>query len=247
MREKMSDQKLAVLIDADNVPHRNIKGILKEIAKYGNPTLKRIYGDWTTQAMSGWKKKLLESAITPIQQYSYTTGKNSTDSALIIDAMDILYSGNVDGFCIIASDSDYTRLALRIRESGLTVYGFGEKKTPEAFRVSCDKFTFLEVIPLSEAEGEDEIASTRLETAKESIDKEILHLFTSSVEDSADDTGWALLSKVGLLIQKKKPDFDPRNYGYMKLTPLVESLDVFEIDRRKSSDPKVNLIFIKNK
>lgn len=243
----MSDQKLAVLIDADNVPHRNIKGILKEITKYGNPTLKRIYGDWTTQTMSGWKKKLLESAITPIQQYSYTTGKNSTDSALIIDAMDILYSGNVDGFCIIASDSDYTRLALRIRESGLTVYGFGEKKTPEAFRVSCDKFTFLEIIPLSEGEERNEAAPTSLDTANESINQEILHLFTSSVEDNADDTGWALLSKVGYLIQKKKPDFDPRNYGFTKLTPLVESLDLFEIDRRKSSDPKVKVIYIKNK
>ncbi|TJY39575.1 NYN domain-containing protein [Cohnella pontilimi] len=242
-----SEKKLAVLIDADNVPHKNIKGILKEITKYGSATFKRIYGDWTTQAMSGWKKKLLETAITPIQQYSYTTGKNSTDSALIIDAMDILYSGNVDGFCIVASDSDYTRLAVRIREAGLLVYGFGERKTPEAFRVSCDKFTYLEIIDSSDSPELTDTKATQQANSSESINPELIELISSSVEDVADENGWASLGAVGSHIQKKKPDFDPRNYGFSKLTPLITNLNVFEIDRRRSKGSKADVIYIKTK
>src|SRR6478609_3831494 len=140
------DLRLAVLIDADNIPYSNVKGMMEEIAKYGTPTFKRIYGDWTKPTLSGWKTVLLENAITPIQQYSYTSGKNSSDSALIIDAMDILYTGGVDGFCIVSSDSDFTRLATRLREAGMKVFGMGEQKTPTAFRAACDKFIYIEIL-----------------------------------------------------------------------------------------------------
>ena len=149
-----TDIRLAVLIDADNVPYSNVKGMMEEIAKYGTPTFKRIYADWTKPTVGGWKKVLLENAITPIQQYSYTTGKNSSDSALIIDAMDILYSGKVDGFCIISSDSDFTRLATRLREAGMKVFGIGQKKTPNPFIVACDKFIYIEVIATAGADSE---------------------------------------------------------------------------------------------
>src|SRR5665647_2262177 len=147
----LNDLRLAVLIDADNIPYSNVKGMLEEIAKYGTPTFKRIYGDWTRPTISGWKSVLLENAITPIQQYSYTRGKNSTDSALIIDGMDILYSGKVDGFCIVSSDSDFTRLATRLREAGMKVIGIGERKTPYPFIVACDKFIYLDIIASSAA------------------------------------------------------------------------------------------------
>src|SRR5215831_16168603 len=153
--QTQTDIRLAVLIDAENIPYANIKGIMEEIAKYGTPTFKRIYGDWTKPTISGWKNVLLENAITPIQQYSYTTGKNSSDSALIIDAMDILYSGRVDGFCIVSSDSDFTRLATRLREAGMKVFGIGQKKTPNAFIASCDKFIYLEIITEDESEAEE--------------------------------------------------------------------------------------------
>src|SRR6187431_3218366 len=150
--DNAKDLRLAVLIDADNVPSRLINGILEEIAKYGVPTFKRIYADWTKPHVAGWKAVLLDHAITPVQQYSYTTGKNSSDSALIIDAMDILYSGKVDGFCIISSDSDFTRLATRLREAGMKVFGIGQKKTPNPFIVACDKFIYMEIIAVSETE-----------------------------------------------------------------------------------------------
>ncbi len=247
----INDLKLAVLIDADNISYKNIKGIMEEITKYGTPTIKRIYADWTAPTVSGWKSVLLESAITPIQQYSYTTGKNSTDSALIIDAMDILYTDRVDGFCILSSDSDFTRLATRLRESGLKVYGFGERKTPEPFRVSCDKFTYVEIIPTKSAEtspvDEHDEAEAPAEPPTDQIDREIVKLIADSVEDIADEHGWAFLAGVGNMILKKKPDFDPRNYGFSKLTPLVKSLDRFEIDARKSADSNVKLIYIRNK
>src|SRR3954454_5071136 len=178
--ETTKDLKLAVLIDADNVPYSNVKGMLEEIAKYGTPTFKRIYGDWTKPTVSGWKSVLLENAITPIQQYSYTTGKNATDSAMIIDAMDILYTGKVDGFCIISSDSDFTRLALRLREAGMKVYGIGEKKTPNAFIASCHKFIYIEILTEPETEVE-ETAQLKVEKRKqkpsfEKLDKEAIKL-----------------------------------------------------------------------
>jgi len=243
------DIRLAVLIDADNVPYSNVKGVMEEIAKYGTPTFKRIYGDWTKHTVSGWKNVLLENAITPIQQYSYTSGKNSSDSALIIDAMDILYSGKVDGFCIISSDSDFTRLATRLREAGMKVFGIGQKKTPNPFIVACDKFIYMEIIPLFES-GETETAKTKTskpqpKAAVDKVNKETLKLIAATINDLADENGWAFLGDVGNLILKKQPNFDPRNYGFLKLTPLINSLPQFEIDKIEKGGTK--LIYIRSK
>jgi uncharacterized LabA/DUF88 family protein len=250
--ENHKDLKLAVLIDAENVPYSNVKAMLEEIAKYGIPTTKRIYGDWTRNVISGWKGVLLENAITPVQQYSYTSGKNSSDSAMIIDAMDILYSGKVNGFCIVSSDSDFTRLAIRLRESGMKVIGLGEKKTPNPFIVACDKFIYLEIL-------NPEIEEEALPGAKpgkpapkkkflQSVDKESLKLIALSINDLADEDGWAYLGDVGNLINKKKPEFDPRNYGFMKLTPMLKSLNrSFEIDERKTDKANIKHVFIRNK
>jgi uncharacterized LabA/DUF88 family protein len=249
--ETQKDLRLAVLIDADNVPYSNIKGMMEEIAKYGTPTFKRIYGDWTQPTLSGWKKVLLENAITPIQQYSYTQGKNSSDSALIIDAMDILYSGKADGFCIISSDSDFTRLATRLREEGMKVFGIGQKKTPTPFIVACDKFIYLEIIApyQSEATSETE-AKTDKQIQKASIgkvDKEVIKLISTTISDLADEDGWAFLGEVGNLLLKKQPDFDPRNYGFAKLTPLIKSTNKFEINERVTENTRIKHVFIRLK
>jgi len=246
MSEK-KDLKLAVLIDADNIPYSNIKGMLDEIAKLGIPTIKRIYGDWTKPTVSGWKPALLQHAITPIQQYSYTTGKNATDSAMIIDAMDILHSEKVDGFCLVSSDSDFTRLATRLRESGMLVIGIGEKKTPSPFIVACDKFIYIEIIGAIKIPKAT--APTPIETNKfDSIDNDFIQLLKSTVEDIAEDNGWAFLAEVGALIIKKKPDFDPRNYGFPKLTPLIKSLNKhFEIDEREVEKTHIKHIYVKIK
>lgn len=236
--------KLAVLIDADNVPYSNIKGMLEEIAKFGIPTIKRIYGDWTKPTVSGWKPSLLENAITPIQQYSYTTGKNATDSAMIIDAMDILHSEKVDGFCLVSSDSDFTRLAIRLRESGMTVIGIGEKKTPNPFIVACDKFIYIEILSGSKISAEPQAIASSVD----SMNSNIIRLLKSSIIDLADENGWAFLAEVGNLLIKKKPDFDPRNYGFIKLTPLIKSLkEHFEIDQREVEGTHIKHIFVKNK
>lgn len=246
------DIRLAVLIDADNVPYSNVKGMMEEIAKYGTPTFKRIYGDWTRPTVSGWKNVLLENAITPIQQYSYTSGKNSSDSALIIDAMDILYSGKVDGFCIISSDSDFTRLATRLREAGMKVFGIGQKKTPNPFIVACDKFIYLEVIANAhtpESETPEKETSVKPEPKKsvDKINKKTIQLIASSIEDLADENGWAFLGDVGNLLMKKQPNFDPRNFGFQKLTSLINSLSQFEIDKRETEKRGTKLVFIRNK
>ncbi|MCX6257156.1 MAG: NYN domain-containing protein [Bacteroidia bacterium] len=249
MREK-NDLNLAVLIDADNIPYSNIKGMLDEIAKLGVPTIKRIYGDWTKPTVSGWKPALLEHAITPVQQYSYTSGKNATDSAMIIDAMDILHSQKVDGFCLVSSDSDFTRLAIRLRESGMLVIGIGEKKTPNPFIVACDKFIYIEIIGTPEISMSAAVTMPLpVETSKiDSIDKKFIRLLKSSVEDLAEDNGWAFLAEVGALIIKKKPDFDPRNYGFPKLTPLIKSLhEHFDIDEREVENTHIKHIYVKIK
>ncbi|MBS4016404.1 MAG: NYN domain-containing protein [Candidatus Latescibacteria bacterium] len=251
MRER-NDLKLAVLIDADNIPYSNIKGMLDEIAKLGTPTIKRIYGDWTKPTVSGWKTSLLEHAITPIQQYSYTSGKNSSDSAMIIDAMDILHSQKVDGFCLVSSDSDFTRLAIRLRESGMLVIGIGEKKTPNPFIVACDKFIYIEIIGKigkTKAVGTKIAKSTQTQESEfDSINSELLQLIKTSVEDLADDNGWAFLAEVGNLIIKKKPDFDPRNFGFTKLTPLIKSLDEhFQVDEREVEKTHIKHIYVKIK
>lgn len=232
------DLKFAVLIDADNIPYANIKGMLDEIAKLGTPTIKRIYGDWTKPTVSGWKPALLEHAITPVQQYSYTSGKNATDSAMIIDAMDILHSEKVDGFCIVSSDSDFTRLATRLRESGMAVIGIGEKKTPNPFIVACDKFIYIEILGTTD--------STQPPKSKSGIDRNFINLVKSSIEDLAEDDGWASLATVGGLINKKRPDFDPRNYGFSKLAPLVKSLsDHIEVDEREVGKTHIKHVYVR--
>jgi hypothetical protein len=255
--QTLNDLRLAVLIDADNIPYANVKGMIEEIAKYGTPTFKRIYGDWTKQTVSGWKSVLLENAITPVQQYSYTKGKNSTDSAMIIDAMDILYSGKVDGFCIVSSDSDFTRLATRLREAGMKVIGIGERKTPPPFIVACDKFIYLEIINASVYSSESVIEVRKKgklvvskkkseENDSQSMNRRVKRLIATSITDLADENGWAFLGDVGNLILKKQPDFDPRNYGFTKLTPLIRSFD-FEIDERDSGRDNIKHIYIRNK
>lgn len=251
MRENR-DLKLAVLIDADNIPYSNIAGMLDEIAKLGIPTIKRIYGDWTKPTVSGWKTALLEHAITPIQQYSYTVGKNATDSAMIIDAMDILHSQKVDGFCLVSSDSDFTRLAIRLRESGMLVIGIGEKKTPNPFIVACDKFIYIEIIGSKETAKKAEKTTTSSVASQKAdfdpIDRKFIDLLRSTIEDLADDDGWAFLAEVGSLIIKKKPDFDPRNYGFLKLTPLIKSLSkYFEVDEREVEKKHIKHIYVKIK
>jgi uncharacterized LabA/DUF88 family protein len=248
-----NDLKLAVLIDADNVPFSNVKGMMEEIAKYGTPTTKRIYGDWTKLPDKGWKSVLLENAITPIQQYGYTTGKNATDSAMIIDAMDILYSDKVDGFCIVSSDSDFTRLATRLRESGMKVIGIGEKKTPNPFIVACDRFIFIEVIEGAKKKKVVSATATPDDKKKEEksltkIDVDTIDIIESSIEDIAEDDGWAFLGDVGNLIVKKKPEFDPRNYGFTKLTPLMKSLsNLLEIHERESDKKGIKHVYVRLK
>ena len=244
------DLNLAVLIDGDNIPSAYVKEMMEEIAKYGNPTIKRIYGDWTNPKLSKWKNVLLENAITPIQQYGYTTGKNATDSAMIIDAMDILYSEKVNGFCLISSDSDFTKLATRLREAGMKVIGIGEKKTPNPFIVACDKFIYLEILKNRVEEEEAEEDKKDKKEEKNSVDKitsRVIKLIATTISDLEDEEGWAYLGDVGNLLQKKQPNFDPRNYGFPKLTPLIKSTKKFEIENRENPKARVKLIYIRNK
>ena len=234
---------IAVLIDGENIPSAHVQEMMEEIAKYGNPTIKRIYGDWTKPRLSIWKNVLLENAITPIQQYSYTTGKNASDSAMIIDAMDLLYSDKVDGFCLVSSDSDFTRLATRLREAGMQVIGIGEKKTPNPFIVACDKFIYIEILANKARKKESK------DQQKDNVDlitKKEIKLIQNSVSDLSDDDGWAFLGDVGGLIQKKQPNFDSRNYGFDKLTPLIKSIGLFDIEQRESSKSRYKLIYVRN-
>lgn len=242
--ENTKDLRLAVLIDADNVPYSHVKEMFEEIAKYGIPTFKRIYADWTKPTVAGWKKVLLENAITPIQQYSYSVGKNSSDSAMIIDAMDILYTGKVDGFCIVSSDSDFTRLATRLREAGMFVIGIGEKKTLRPFITACDKFIYFEILSV------DDEAVTDANVAKRPAkinDKKLIKLLKDSISDLADEDGWAFLGELGNLLLKKNPDFDSRNYGFPKMLPLIKSLDQFEIDEREAGKKNIKHVFVRIK
>ncbi len=243
------ETNLAVLIDGDNIPSAHVKEMMEEIAKYGNPTIKRIYGDWTKPHLNKWKNVLLENAIHPIQQYGYTQGKNATDSAMIIDAMDILYSNKVDGFCLVSSDSDFTRLATRLREAGKKVIGIGEKKTPDPFIVACDKFIYIEILKHNTKESENG-KSKEKDNRKQNLDKitpSVVRLISQTISDVADEDGWAFLGDVGSLLQKKQPNFDSRNYGFQKLTPMIKSIDNFEIESRENSNSKFKLIYVKNK
>ena len=291
--------RLAVLIDADNASRTAMRDVMAEIAVYGTPTVKRIYGDWTTPNMASWKPILLENAITPIQQYSYTTGKNATDSAMIIDAMDILYTGSCDGFVLVSSDSDFTRLATRLREAGKKVIGMGEKKTPNPFIVACDKFIYIEVIRAEAkaalATAEQEVAAQAAESApapaktepeppkaepskggkkgrkktaepatapapepepepqptpapaQKKVPKEVVHLIADAMDMIADEDGYAFMGELGNLLIRQQPDFDPRNYGFSKLTQLIKSIDRFEVDVRQTSNPHTKHIYLRDK
>lgn len=241
-----NSHKLAVLIDADNAQPSIIEGLLAEIAKYGTANVKRIYGDWTSTKLRGWKEHLLQHSIQPIQQFGYTTGKNATDSAMIIDAMDLLYTNQFDGFCIVSSDSDFTKLAARIRESGLLVYGFGEQKTPEPFVAACDKFIYTEVLR-SEETTEEGSSFHRMSTNELKQDTKLVNLTRNAVEASSDESGWAHLGQVGSYIAKQSPEFDPRNYGYRKLGELVEAIQLFEIEERSTGEGQSKAIYVKDK
>lgn len=244
-------KKFAVLIDADNSSIGAISSVLEEVAKYGIASVKRVYGDWSNETLKKWRDVLLPHAITPVQQFAYTKGKDATDMILIIDAMDLLYAGALDGFCIVSSDSDFTPLASRIRENGLSVYGFGKKSTPEAFKKACDKFIFIENL-ISENElknsEDEEVTSAQVRKIFESskisdsklanqlkdnivtdvMDRATLNLIYKAVKDNADENGWANLGMVGLYISAVKPDFDSRNYGRAKLSGLIKTLNLFE-------------------
>ena len=237
-------QKLAVLIDADNAQPKIIKELLAEIAKYGTANVKRIYGDWTGTRLKGWKDVLLLFSIQPIQQFGYTTGKNATDSAMIIDAMDLLYTDKFDGFCIVTSDSDFTKLASRIRESGLLVYGFGEKKTPNAFVSACDRFIYTEVL-ISKEEDAPTIKRRQANELKQ--DTKLVNLLRNALEASSDDSGWAQLATVGSNVAKQAPEFDPRNYGFRKLGELVAATKLFEIEERPVGAGQSRVVFIQDK
>lgn len=237
-------QKLAVLIDADNAQPSIVEGLLSEIAKYGTANVKRIYGDWTGPRLKSWKDILLPHSIQPMQQFRYTVGKNATDTAMIIDAMDLLYTNKFDGFCIVSSDSDFTKLASRIRESGLVVYGFGEKKTPEAFVSACDKFIYTEVLISKE---DDSLPIKRKSTNELKQDTKLVNLLRNAVESSSDESGWSHLAPVGNNIAQQVPDFDPRNYGYKKLGELVAATKLFEIEERPVGDGQSKALYIKDK
>lgn len=225
--------RLAVLIDADNAQAAIVQELFTEVSRYGAATVKRAYGDWTTPNLKSWKEHLHKLAIQPIQQFRYTSGKNATDSSLIIDAMDLLHSARVDGFCLVSSDSDFTRLATRIRESGLAVYGFGEAKTPEAFVSACDKFIFTEILrPTAEPQIiPDERAVPPLE--------EILR---PAIEATAREGGWSPLAGVGSTIGKTHPSFDSRNYGFSKLGELVRNQAFLEVSEAPASDGSRNVV-----
>ncbi|WP_315987329.1 NYN domain-containing protein [Actinomadura sp. HBU206391] len=240
-----------MLIDADNAQPSITEGLLAEVAKYGTAHVKRAYGDWTGTSLRGWKDYLLAQSIQPIQQFAYTSGKNATDAAMVIDAMDLLYSARFDGFCIVSSDSDFTRLAARIRESGLTVYGFGERKTPKPFVAACDKFIYIENLTFahSAATPTDAVPkpTPRTPAAKLKGDTALMNQLRNAVEAASDDDGWAALASVGHIITKQHPDFDSRNYGYAKLSDLMAATTQFEVDRRSPGEGKAGIIYARDK
>jgi uncharacterized LabA/DUF88 family protein len=243
--------RLAVLIDADNAQPAITEALLAEVAKYGTAHVKRAYGDWTGTSLKGWKDHLLAQSIQPIQQFAYTTGKNATDAAMVIDAMDLLYSGHLDGFCIVSSDSDFTRLAARLRESGLTVYGFGERKTPKAFVAACDKFIYVENLAYTDSEAGSASAplkpAQRPPAAKLKNDTGLVSQLRSAVDAASDEDGWAALGTVGSIVTKQAPDFDSRTYGYGKLSDLIAATSLFETAKRSPGDGKPNVIYVRDK
>ncbi|GMQ55200.1 NYN domain-containing protein [Halopseudomonas aestusnigri] len=238
MAAQMEPTRLAVLIDADNANPAIVEGLLAEVAKLGVASVKRIYGDWTTPSLGKWKASLLEHSIQPIQQFAYTSGKNATDSAMIIDAMDLLYSADLGGFCIVSSDSDFTRLAARLRESGKVVYGFGEQKTPKPFVATCDRFIYTEIFTQHPENAETVIQRRSAQELRQ--DAKLCTLLRQAIEAASDDDGWANLGPVGSQLAKQMPEFDPRNYGYSKFSGLVEGIGLFTLRREN------NLLLVKD-
>lgn len=236
--ENYKNQSLAVLIDADNANPSIIEGLLAEVAKLGVASVKRIYGDWTTPNLGSWKATLLEHSIQPMQQFRYTTGKNATDSAMIIDAMDLLHTGQYAGFCLVSSDSDFTRLAVRIRESGRRVYGFGESKTPRPFVAACDRFIYTEVFSKIPG-GEVKVNHPKKTSHELRGDTKLMNLIRDAIITISEDDGEAPLGLIGTYISRSANDFDPRNYGYAKLSDLISAIGLFEIERRE------NRVFVK--
>ena len=241
--------RLAVLIDADNAQPGIVEGLLAEVAKYGTAHVKRAYGDWTGTNLRGWKEHLLDQSIQPIQQFAYTSGKNATDAAMVIDAMDLLYSDRFDAFCLVSSDSDFTRLAARIRESGLTVYGFGERKTPKPFVAACDKFIYIENLAYDQGSAAPTVATPASQTpaAKLKQDSSLVNLLRNAVEAASDEDGWAPLASVGNIITKQRPEFDSRNYGYAKLNELIAATTLFVLDRRSPGEGKAAIMYVRDK
>ena len=246
-----NNQTLALLIDGDNASSKIVAGLLAEIANYGTASVKRIYGDWTKPNLNGWKECLLEHSIQPVQQFAYTTGKNATDGAMIIDAMDLLYTGRFSGFCIVSSDSDFARLAARIREQGVTVYGFGERNMPRPFITACDKFVYFDVLNAAGEQKEAEAAAPKAiaakpAPAKATLDRAALEMLTKAVTASADEDGRANLARVGAHLAKQSPDFDARNFGFPRLSELVEASGIVEVERI-GDNPKIIMVRLKNK
>jgi uncharacterized protein (TIGR00288 family) len=252
MKDLASEKKIAVLIDAENAQCSVLSAVLAELSKHGHIVVKKAYGDWSSSHLKNWKGPLNELAITPIQQFSYTQGKNSSDSALIIDAMDLLYSKSFDAFALITSDSDFTKLASRLKESQIFVFGVGESKTPVAFRNACDDFVFTEVLRKPEEEKETTPLSTEekpndRKTKNElRMDTRLVNILRNAVSEYADDEGWAFLGRAGSLIKRQYPDFDSRNYGYPTLTKLIEASGLFEIQRRKSGSETLQGTFLRD-
>lgn len=250
------ERRIAVLIDADNVSDKYIRFIIDEISNHGTPTYKRIYGDFTRNQMTSWKQVLLNHSIIPVQQYSYTTGKNASDAALIIDAMDILYSQNVDGFCIVSSDSDFTKLAARLRESGMLVIGMGEKKTPKPFIAACERFKYLEVLASMADKSMTDKTEAKTAKAQPVVDdnkngmttkSQLVETIRTIINEVSDEDGWAYLGEIGSILNKRYPDFDTRNYGFTKLTPFMSSMKSFEVRSVKTSNPNITLKYVRNK
>ena len=243
------DKKIAILIDAENAQLKSLGSILTELSKHGHIIVKRAYGDWSSNHLKNWKKTMNELVIQPIQQFSYTQGKNSSDAALIIDAMDLLYSGKFDAFAIISSDSDFTPLASRLKESQIHVYGVGEKKTPSSFKNACDDFIYVEVLRELDAEDDESKspkAKAKTKTKDIKNDTKLINLLRNAMEDCADEDGWAALAECGGLIKKQLPDFDPRNYGYTKLSTLIQDTNLFEMWKKTIEHSGKKVIFFRD-
>lgn len=254
MKDLDTAKKIAVLIDAENAQYSILGAVLSEISKYGHIIVKRAYGDWSSEHLRNWKQPLNELAINPVQQFSYTQGKNSSDSAMIIDAMDLLYTGKFDAFALITSDSDFTKLASRLKESQIYVFGVGEQKTPIAFRNACDDFISTEVLRNLEStdkpipqENANTVETERRTRQELCCDSRLINILRNSINEYADDDGWASLGLCGGLIKRQHPDFDPRTYGFLTLTSLIEATELFEVDRRKADNGMSNLVYVKDK